>query len=145
MAIAGPPITALGAATRNLDAAAAGAAAAQLVGLGAGGTPAGDDFLVGYLTALWSSQRARGTEFVTRLSRFIAALSARTSDISRVYLEAAAAGEVSERLTVLAATIATESLHGAVVGAAKAAIAVGHTSGADGTLGLLAGAEAASA
>ncbi len=139
-ALAGDAIDALVAAGRQLDAAAANEAAASLVGLGAGGTPAGDDFLVGFLAALHAAKPRRGMRaFAAELSRGIGHLADRTNDVSRVYLLAAAGGEVSERLTDLAAAIA-QGAEAETAAAASAAIAVGHSSGADGTLGLLAGA-----
>src|SRR5262249_20795437 len=52
---AGSTIRELVEATRNFVAPAAGEAISALVGLGDGSTPAGDDFLVGYLAGLLSS------------------------------------------------------------------------------------------
>jgi len=124
--------------SRRLD---ASAAAMRLIGLGAGGTPAGDDFLVGCLAALWSSRRTRDSGLAARLGVAIANESRRTNVVSRVYLEAAAIGEVSERLTDLIRAIAEGSAKDSAR-AAVAAIAVGHTSGADGVFGLLLAAKA---
>ncbi|MGH6924362.1 MAG: DUF2877 domain-containing protein [Propylenella sp.] len=143
--IARRPLRALLDATSAFDAARAKRAMAELVGLGAGGTPAGDDFLVGFLVALratagWAEE-TRG-DFLAALCRQTKALLSKTNDVSRVYLAAAAEGEVSERLTGLAAAIAAGSGASTVGDAAGAAIVVGHTSGADGTLGLLLGAAA---
>jgi hypothetical protein len=140
--IARNPIDALLFATRGLESASAGAAARALIGLGAGGTPAGDDFLVGFLAGLWSA--ADGAEgqafFIAEFARRIRAEAHRTTEVSRVYLEAVAAGEVSERLADLAKAIAAGASEEIVTATAAAAIAVGHSSGADGTLGLLCGA-----
>lgn len=134
-------ILSLSDATRRLDLEPAEHAAGQLVGLGAGGTPAGDDLLVGYLAGLWSSLaglRARA-DFAAGLANAVRGLSIRTNDVSRAYLEAAAACEVSQRLTDVATCIAGGATAAAAADAAAAAIAVGHSSGADGACGLLLG------
>lgn len=119
------------------------AAAARLIGLGDGTTPAGDDFLVGHLGGLWSSARGQPSrlDFAEQLGGDIVALAPRTHRVSRAYLDAAAAGELSERLSDVAAAIAGGSMAGAAekIGAA---IRVGHTSGACAVLGLLTGAAA---
>lgn len=140
LAIARDAIPTLVHATRRLDAGAAEKAASSLVGLGAGGTPAGDDFLVGFLAAMHAmARRADVGAFTAALSRRIARLADRTNAVSAVYLVSAAEAEVSERLTDLVGAIA-DGAEAAAAAAASAAIAVGHSSGADGTLGLLAGA-----
>jgi len=134
-------ILSLSAATRHFHLESAERAAARLVGLGAGGTPAGDDLLVGYLAGLWSS--AAGVcvraDFAAGLGKALLGLAKRTNDVSRVYLAAAAAGEALERLAAVAARIAAGAAPTALAEAAAAAVAVGHTSGADGALGLLLG------
>ncbi len=139
--IAARPVIALVDATRGLRQAEARAPMERLVGLGEGGTPAGDDFLVGFAAALHASAasdtRRRG--FAKAFFAHLGGLGDRTNDVSRVYLQAAAAGEVSEKLTNLTMRIARGDGRSSVEAAAAAAVAVGHTSGADGTLGLLAG------
>jgi hypothetical protein len=134
-------ILSLGAAIRRFDLEAAEQAAARLIGLGAGGTPAGDDVLVGCLAGLWSSAGgvSRRADFVAGLGNAVMGLARRTTDVSGVYLAAAAAGEASERLSAVAAAIAAGATPNALAETAAAAIAVGHTSGADGALGLLLG------
>ena len=142
--LAGPPIDMLVSASRACDIAASSDALSRLVGLGDGATPAGDDYLVGHFTALWSC--VNGDEgraaFVARLGVRLKEFAARTHRISRVYLEAAAEGEVSERLTKLAAQVAAGATPHAVGFAAAAALDVGHSSGANGILGLLLGSAA---
>jgi hypothetical protein len=59
--------------------------------------------------------------------------------VSRLYLEAAAQGQISERLYALATCIATGAGEETVTFAAEAALNVGHSSGACGILGLLIG------
>ncbi len=131
----------LGEAARRFDLTSAERAAERLVGLGAGGTPAGDDLLVGHLAGLWSSVGDDGprADFASRLADILRRLGNRTNDVSRVYLEAVADGEVSERLADLASGIAAGEGGPSVAEAAAAAMSVGHSSGADGTLGLLLG------
>ncbi len=134
-------ILSLGDATRHFDLESAERAAARLIGLGAGGTPAGDDLLVGCLVGLWSSiagSRPRA-DFAAGLGKVLRGLAKRTNDVSRVYLEAAAACEASERLAAVATCIAAGMTPTTVAETAAAAIAVGHSSGADGALGLLLG------
>ena len=114
-------------------------AAQRLVGLGAGGTPAGDDFLVGFLAGLFSSagaDRAR-MDFAAAFGNACRSLGTRTNYLSRVYLEAAADGEVSERLADVAKSVAASGAGTRLAGTVASALAVGHSSGADGTLGLL--------
>ena len=62
------------------------------------------------------------------------------STVSRAYLLSAIAGNASERLALLAALIARGATPPEVHAATRAALAVGATSGADGVIGLLAGA-----
>lgn len=128
-------------ATRHFNLWEAEQAAERLVGLGAGGTPAGDDFLVGYLAGLFSSagtDRTR-TNFAVAFANTCRSLGKRTNDISRTYLEAAADGQVSERLADVAKSVVAGEAELRVAETVALAMAVGHSSGADGTLGLLQG------
>jgi len=138
---AGSAIAALDAATGAFDTAAAHAAMSRLIGLGQGATPEGDDFLVGYFAALWACTCGMEprTIFVSSLGASLTELSLRTHRVSRMYLDWAARGQVSERLFVLAARIAAGSGRHAVGLAAAAAMAVGHSSGACGVLGFVHG------
>jgi hypothetical protein len=128
-------------ATRDLDSACARQAMSELIGLGEGSTPAGDDYLVGHFAGLWSSAGADGARqrFIVDLGESLQDMTSRTNRVSRVYLEAAAEGEVSERLAALACRIAAGAGQEPVAVAAAAALAVGHSSGACGVLGLLLG------
>jgi hypothetical protein len=136
---AGAAIDKLTTATQRLDTAAAREAVAALVGLGEGTTPAGDDFLVGYIAGLLSSADliAARTTFVLTLCKQIKAAASRTHRVSRMYLEAAAMGEISQRLYALAVCMADGADDAAVIAAARGALEVGHSSGACGILGLL--------
>ena len=137
--IASARLEALASAARRFDAATAGAAMSGLIGLGEGATPAGDDYLVGYFAGLWTcagGAPARLT-FIAALRQRLTRSALPTSAVSRVYLEAAFDGEVSERLFDLARAIASGSDDDAVHRAAASALAVGHSSGACGLLGFL--------
>lgn len=132
------PIKGLCQASRSRQPRPARAAVAALIGLGPGLTPAGDDFLVGFITALRrsvGSDRARAV-FVADLAAAIERAAASTNAISRAYLEAAAAGAVTQTLDRLAAALAERSPSRAAA-AAVAAMAVGASSGAAATFGLL--------
>jgi hypothetical protein len=131
-------------ATRDLDSARARQAMSELIGLGEGSTPAGDDYLVGHFAGLWSCAGADGARhrFITDLGEALRNMVSRTNRVSRLYLEAAVEGEVSERLATLVSRIAAGDGQEAVAVAAEAALAVGHSSGACGVLGLLLGSAA---
>ncbi len=125
-------------ATETKDAAEVVSALSALVGLGAGLTPAGDDFIVGYLAALWSrSYREPG---ITSLLRALAVtggeLSLHTNAISRQMLLDALQGHFAERLTEVVRCVGDG---GGVAGASLRALKVGHSSGADALCGLLFG------
>jgi Protein of unknown function (DUF2877) len=116
------------------------AAISRLIGFGPGLTPAGDDFLVGFLAALRST--AGNDEplraFRAGVAAFVASVAAQTNLISRTYLEAACEGEVSEPLAALAAAIGQADAREALR-AAKSALSVGASSGAAASYGFLAG------
>jgi hypothetical protein len=139
--IAGVTVAKLADATRSRDVAVAAATISDLIGLGEGRTPAGDDYLVGYLAALWASGKASAA-FAAAIAPRVLMLAAHTEYLSRHYLEAAAEGEVSERIAVVAAGIAAGSDGSTISRAVAAALAVGHSSGAAAVLGLLDGASA---
>jgi Protein of unknown function (DUF2877) len=141
LSLGAPYIGELAVATRSLQLAAADRAMSRLVGLGEGSTPAGDDLLVGYFAGLWAGAatiRSR-LRFRTELGSRLRCLALTANRVSRIYLEAASEGEVSERLAALAGGIATGVSHEAVSAAAAAVMAVGHSSGRYGVFGLLLG------
>ena len=113
----------------------------RLIGLGVGLTPSGDDFLVGYLAGLWSTACGKSSRlaFLRSIGARMCEDARNTNVISRVYLLAASKGHVSEPLAVLVQHLATSLNQASVLGATKAALSIGHTSGADGVLGLLLG------
>jgi hypothetical protein len=107
-------------------------AAAPLIGLGPGLTPAGDDFVVGALIAL----RALGGNVVAaRIAAWALALAERgTGRISRAHLACAAQGEGHEALHALLAAKDDDALETALDALGR----VGHSSGWDAAAGALA-------
>lgn len=110
------------------------AAAAKLVGLGEGSTPAGDDYLVGVLHALAVSGEER------RRDSLLAALAdieeGRTTTASAAWLAAAARGEASPVWRALLDALTTGE-EDAVRRAARTVRGTGHTSGAFSLRGFL--------
>jgi hypothetical protein len=125
-------------ATETRDAGQAVSALSALVGLGTGLTPAGDDFIVGYLAALWSrSYRERGLAALLRaLAVPVGQLSRHTNAISRQMLLDALGGHFAERLTGVVRCLCGG---GEITSAAVRLLEVGHSSGADSLCGLLFG------
>jgi hypothetical protein len=130
---------ALGDGVRDRDVAAADDAAADLVGLGSGLTPSGDDFLCGFLAALRCASRAGDGErrFALAWGRRLTERLGATTTVGATYLEGAIAGafagEIQALVTALArgddeAPAALETLCG-----------LGHSSGMDTATGLLYG------
>lgn len=123
---------ALADAVRHGDPVGAGRAARGLVGLGPGLTPAGDDVLVGLLSAL---SLLSGPPAMVRA--VLAAAAGRTTELSLALLRHAAAGRCIDRVgDVLRALCG----HGAVEPAHRRLAAVGHSSGPALALGILLGA-----
>ncbi len=122
-------------ATEHHDMGAVATAAARLVGLGPGLTPAGDDFLTGYLAALWSRAGSRAWQDAA-LAAALVPLFVRTNAISRQMLDDAAQGRFAQALVDV-----TLALSGAgnINAATARALASGHSSGADALCGLLFG------
>jgi len=104
-----------------------GASADELIGLGPGLTPAGDDFVGGAMIAL----RAFGENALAdRIAGWALPLAGeRTNRISRAHLECAARGEGHEALHDLLCTFETKHL--------ERLARVGHTSGLDAAAGAL--------
>jgi len=136
--IPGAPLDVLAKATRQYDVTAAGRAASRLIGAGEGRTPAGDDYLVGFLAALWASV-GTSKSFAASLSTQLVVLAKRTERLSRLYLEAVAECEVSERIMAVAAGIAAGGDDTSIGLAVDALLARGHSSGAATLRGLLQG------
>ena len=116
-------------------------AAARLVGLGQGLTPAGDDFLCGFLAA-GCCRRAAGlarSRLLTALAEAVQERLGQTTDISASFLRDAIAGRISRPLAALA-----EACSGApgsdLDGALLRLAAIGHSSGLDAATGFFYGA-----
>ncbi|MFJ2029876.1 DUF2877 domain-containing protein [Streptosporangium sp. NPDC087985] len=113
-------------------------AAEQLVGLGPGLTPSGDDMLAGLLVALRHLGTAAGAPRAVWLADWLAAAvtfdaRGRTTPISATLLHCAARGEASgEVLAVLRALAGRQALEPAL----HRLLQLGHTSGADLAWGL---------
>jgi len=116
-------------------------AAARLVGLGQGLTPAGDDFLCGFLAA-GCCRRAAGlarSRLLASFAEFVRGLLGQTTDISASFLRDALAGRISRPLAALAAACSgapKSDLDGALLRLA----AIGHSSGLDAATGFFYGA-----
>ena len=128
-------------ATRDFQVEDAGTSIRLLIGLGPGLTPSGDDFLVGYLAGLWSTagNSPSQMQFLAALDAEISETARSTNEISRSYLRSAVKGHVSEPIAKLAQQLNQANNMSSVTAATEAALQVGHTSGADGVLGLLLG------
>jgi hypothetical protein len=103
-------------------------AVSDLMGLGPGLTPSGDDFLTGALAALAAVGQ---TNMRAALARAVVAAAGRTSPLSASLLRAAAAGHVGENLHTMVAAIITGDADGAIAAATR----IGHTSGWDALAG----------
>jgi len=100
----------------------------NLIGLGHGLTPSGDDFLIGALAMLDALGQ---TNIHAVLGRAVVAAAGRTSPLSASFLRAAAAGHVGENLHTAVAAILSGDADAAVAAAAR----IGHTSGWDALAG----------
>lgn len=111
---------------RQHDLAACSTAASRLAGLGEGLTPAGDDFLLGVVYALWAALPSeRAVPLVTAIT---AAAIPRTTRLSAAWLKAAARGEAGAAWHALIDSLANGQ-ETAVVTAVQRILASGHTSG----------------
>lgn len=117
------------------DAASLEALAISWAGRGPGLTPAGDDFLVGVMHALWA---VLAPSEAARLCGVMAAAAVpRTTSLSGAWLDAAARGEAAERWHVLFDEIARKNETGLRM-AVRSILQTGHTSGADALAGFMA-------
>ena len=106
--------------------------AAQLAGLGAGLTPAGDDFLCGLM--LWAWLAHPDPEALCRV--VVEAAAPRTTTLSAALLRAAGRGECSAAWHRLLAALATGD-EGRILAATQRVLAHGATSGAAALAGFL--------
>jgi hypothetical protein len=114
------------------DLTAASEAAGELAGLGAGLTPAGDDFLMGAMLALWSSADPSQARRTCRT--LLDAAGPKTNRLSRAWMRAAADGEAAEAWHGLVQAVIQGQAR-AVRRAGQQIIMQGHTSGADALTG----------
>jgi hypothetical protein len=116
-------------------------AVGDLIGLGSGLTPSGDDLLVGFLAGLWCTLRgmAGRAQYLEALGGVVSEGAVKTNDISRTYLLHAARGQVSSHLEAAARAIGAgeppQQLHRHINLAAE----IGHASGLESLTGLLLG------
>ncbi|TAK10724.1 MAG: DUF2877 domain-containing protein [Anaerolineae bacterium] len=111
--------------------------AETLAGLGPGLTPAGDDFLVGFMLAAWYCNPNSAEDFCQPLA---AAAAPRTTTLSRAWLGATARGQAGEPWHRFLDTLSGEN-EADVIAAARAILPTGHTSGADALAGFVFGFE----
>jgi Protein of unknown function (DUF2877) len=125
-------------ATRAGDPAAALRPVAQLVGLGPGLTPAGDDFIIGWLAGLTlTATTPERKEFLHAMCSGIRRLRFATTSVSSQHLDDACALMFSERLSDLCTAIAAGAPPPVLAARVAAQLAVGATSGADAAAGLM--------
>jgi hypothetical protein len=127
--------------TAALQAEAACAAMEPLIGLGPGLTPAGDDFLVGYLAGLWSTagEDTARLRFLASIGVWLSEAASQTNVISRASIRSAVRGNVSEPIARLAQRLDRADTIDNVRAESRAALQIGHSSGTDGVAGLLFG------
>jgi hypothetical protein len=114
---------------------ALGSEAAQLIGLGPGLTPSGDDYLGGVLMALrWLGRSSQADSLWRWLEPRLAG---RTSAISAAHLAAAAAGQVHEALHEVLENLSAWQVPDLLPSLAKLD-RVGHSSGWDALAGIVA-------
>ncbi len=128
-------------ATGALQAEEACTAIEPLIGLGPGLTPAGDDFLVGYLAGLWStaSVDTARLRFLASVGVWLSRAASETNVISRAHIQSAVRGHASEPIARLAQTLDRADTIDDVRAETQAALQVGHSSGTDGMAGFLFG------
>jgi hypothetical protein len=110
-------------------------AAHRMAGCGFGLTPSGDDFICGVLIAMRVGETADDVS-LWPLRREIGAAARTGSVLTDAFLSLACAGRVSAKTQSLLRALVAGSPD-EVVGAARAVVSTGETSGADFTVGLL--------
>ncbi len=134
------PILQLIAAAEQHDSRSAKDAAQNMIGLGPGVTPSGDDVLIGFLAGLHSTagNEKERLAFIQTFGESLLLLSEETNEISRTYLYHAIHGQFSSSMIAL-----LDAIHKGdeprLVLASKETMRVGHSSGMDSVTGLLIG------
>ncbi|WP_055668894.1 DUF2877 domain-containing protein [Desnuesiella massiliensis] len=113
----------------------------NLIGMGIGLTPSGDDFLVGVISVLHSinstkSEKSYVKEFYESLCAEILCNLSKTTMVSRTYLQEAVCGNFSESFHNIYKALSEEDLE-KLYEASLNMMAVGHSSGTDGLCGIL--------
>ena len=112
----------------------------KLIGFGKGLTHDGDDYLLGYLAALWLWQLpAPLADHQYRLQQAIDQHAHNTTDISRHYLERALQGHFSEPICQLLAQLVGSASAMTIASCAEQVMQFGATSGVDCLAGMLHG------
>ena len=103
-------------------------AVSQLAGLGSGLTPAGDDYLLGVMVALWLLRRRTGLATMAQVA------APRTTQLSAAFLSAAAQGQLMESWHSLSTALA-QGNRAACAAALTTLAAFGASSGRDALAG----------
>jgi hypothetical protein len=113
--------------------------AKKMAGLGSGLTPAGDDFLMGFIYSLWSQWDPKEAQDWAK--ELVKEAAPRTTHLSVAWLMAAANGQAAEPWHRLVHALNQENSRD-LVQAAAGIQATGHSSGADALAGYVAGLKA---
>lgn len=112
----------------------------QLIGYGKGLTPDGDDYLLGYMAALWPWDLPPDLEaHLNRLHQLIERRLFRTTDISQHYLKRAVQGHFSQPICELLKQLNANAALKTIIACAENVMQFGATSGVDCLAGLLHG------
>lgn len=131
-------LTGLSHGVHAMDADASLEAIARFVGLGPGLTPAGDDFIVGWLAGVALAARTRAQlDFLHNVCAGLGAMRGATTSFSWQHLDDARALLFSERLSELGVAIVTLAPEPVLADRVDAQLAVGASSGADAAAGLI--------
>ncbi|RJT22396.1 DUF2877 domain-containing protein [Buttiauxella izardii] len=113
---------------------------AKIIGFGHGLTPDGDDYLLGYLAALWSWREVEGIALHwENLQNAVPPLLSRTNDISRHYVTRGLEGHFSEPIYQLIQLLYSNAQTTQIRTAALGVMQFGSSSGVDCLAGLLHG------
>ena len=127
-------------AIRDTDARMLHEGSIQLVGLGIGLTPSGDDILAGLFAALIiTSKAAYGNWLLETLEKLLPQIEGLTNDISINYFKGVSQGYFPERVSNLISAMITSKSFAAVQPALQDMLNWGHTSGYEITLGMVIG------
>lgn len=123
---------------RNKELNRAAVEISNLIGIGIGLTPSGDDFLVGLISVLYTMKQENSyiKSFYNLLKEEISKKVNKTTDVSRTYLLEAVDGRFSESFHNIYAALDSVNLE-ELYKSALSMMAVGHSSGTDGLCGIL--------